>query len=139
MLHCSDATNKTVTWSSSCEAVATVSNGTVTAVAEGTATITVRTEDGGLTATCAVTVAADAPVNANEPVIEGGLGTVYCGNDPEDNSERLGRRTYHQPDLLKRNPDRLIPVFRHGWGINNSILKGERHWNNHFSCIFVCR
>lgn len=57
----SGATNKTVTWSSSSEAVATVSNGTVTAVAEGTATITVRTEDGGFTATCAVTVAADAP------------------------------------------------------------------------------
>lgn len=53
----SDATNKTVTWSSSNTAVATVdSNGKVTAVAGGTATITVKTSDGNKTATCAVTV-----------------------------------------------------------------------------------
>lgn len=53
-----DATNKTVTWTSSDEAVATVKNGTITAVAEGTATVTVTTEDGNFTATCAVTVKA---------------------------------------------------------------------------------
>ena len=51
-----DATNKNVTWESSDESVATVSNGKVTAVAEGTATITVKTDDGGFTATCDVTV-----------------------------------------------------------------------------------
>ena len=52
-----DATNKTVNWSSSNEAVATVdTNGKVTAVGEGTATITVTTADGGKTATCTVTV-----------------------------------------------------------------------------------
>ena len=51
-----DATNKAVTWASSNPAVATVENGVVTAVANGTATITVTTVDGGKTATCAVTV-----------------------------------------------------------------------------------
>lgn len=51
-----NATNKNVTWSSSNETVATVSNGVVTAVAAGTATITVKTNDGGYTATCEVTV-----------------------------------------------------------------------------------
>lgn len=57
-----NATDKSVTWSSSNEAVATVSNdGVVTAVAAGTATITVTTTDGAKTATCAVTVAAPAP------------------------------------------------------------------------------
>ena len=54
----SNATNKTVTWSSSDTAVATVStSGLVTAVAAGTAIITVTTQDGGFTSTCAVTVA----------------------------------------------------------------------------------
>ena len=51
-----NASNKEVTWSSSNEAVATVTNGKVTAVKEGTATITVTTKDGGHKANCAVTV-----------------------------------------------------------------------------------
>lgn len=56
-----NAANKTITWSSSDESVATVNEGTVTAIAEGTATITVKTSDGGYTATCAVTVTKDVP------------------------------------------------------------------------------
>ena len=51
-----NATNKSVTWSSSAESVATVADGTVTAVAAGTATITVTTVDGNYTATCTVNV-----------------------------------------------------------------------------------
>lgn len=52
-----DATNKNVTWSSNNTAVATVdSNGNVKAIAAGTATITVTTNDGNKTATCTVTV-----------------------------------------------------------------------------------
>ena len=57
-----DATNQAVTWTSSNSTVATVDqNGVVTAVAPGTATITVTTADGGFTATCAVTVRPDIP------------------------------------------------------------------------------
>ena len=53
----SNATNKSVTWSSSNTSVATVdSNGKVTAVSAGSTTVTVKTNDGGKTATCAVTV-----------------------------------------------------------------------------------
>lgn len=59
-----NATNKSVSWSSDDEAVATVDGGIVTAVAEGTANITVTTTDGGKTATCEVTVTpAPAAVN----------------------------------------------------------------------------
>ncbi len=50
----SNATNKTVTWTSSDEAVATVNAGLVKAVAKGTATITAKAGD--KTATCVVTV-----------------------------------------------------------------------------------
>lgn len=53
----STATNQSVTWSSGNSAVATVnSSGVVTGVKAGTATITVKTADGGKTATCKVTV-----------------------------------------------------------------------------------
>ena len=51
-----DAENQAVSWSSDNTAVATAADGTVTAVSEGTATITVTAEDGGKTATCTVTV-----------------------------------------------------------------------------------
>jgi uncharacterized protein YjdB len=55
----SNATNTAVTWSSSNSAVASVSDaGVVSPVALGTATITVATQDGTKTATCAVTVVA---------------------------------------------------------------------------------
>lgn len=51
------ATNKNVTWTSSKPEVATITaDGTVTGVAEGEATITVATEDGGLTANCKISV-----------------------------------------------------------------------------------
>ena len=48
--------NKNVTWASSDPSVATVDDGKVTAVKAGTATISVTTADGAMTATCIVTV-----------------------------------------------------------------------------------
>lgn len=59
------SSNKTfndVTWTSSNPAVATVENGLVTSVDVGDCTITIKTLDGGYTATCAVTVRADYSV-----------------------------------------------------------------------------
>ncbi len=70
-----DADNKAVEWSSSNENVATVTDGIVTAVSAGTATITVKTEDGGYTATCDVTVEVlgdidgSGKVNINDAVL----------------------------------------------------------------------
>lgn len=67
----SNATNKSVSWKSSATGKASVSqSGLVTGVAEGTATITVTTSDGGFKATCDV--------------------TVVAGDDPEPGSISVG-------------------------------------------------
>jgi uncharacterized protein YjdB len=59
-----ETTNKNVTWSSSDATIASVAtDGTVTGVKAGTAKITVKTEDGALTAICDVTVTAPASGN----------------------------------------------------------------------------
>ena len=51
-----DATNKNVSWTSSDATIATVENGQVKGVKPGSVTITAKTEDGGMTAECTVTV-----------------------------------------------------------------------------------
>ena len=54
-----NAENKKVTWSVDNTDVASVTDGLVMGLLEGTATVTVTTEDGGKTATCVVTVEAE--------------------------------------------------------------------------------
>lgn len=51
-----NATNKNVTWTSENNDIASVDNGVVTAISEGTTNIIVTTDDGGKKATCSVTV-----------------------------------------------------------------------------------
>ena len=73
-----NATNNTVTWSSSNPEFATVDNGVVTAVSAGEATITVTTEDGGKTATCKVTVTPKTvPVSSIQVQ---GAASIYVGD-----------------------------------------------------------
>ena len=75
-----NATNKTLTWASSNTAVATVDqSGKVTAVAPGTAAITVTTNDGsGKVASCPVTVTAKTYALTIDPAAIG-FGTVQTG------------------------------------------------------------
>lgn len=71
-----NADNRKVTWSTSDESVATVSaDGTVTAVKAGTANITVTTEDGGKTASCALTV------NCNHTTVKTEAVDAACETD----------------------------------------------------------
>jgi len=73
-----DASNKTVVWSSSNESVATVSDGVITAVSAGTATITGKTADGGYVKSCAVTVNLNLSINSNYK--------IYMTSVPQESS-----------------------------------------------------
>jgi hypothetical protein len=87
----SDATNTSVTWSSDNDNIATVdADGHLTGVAEGTATITVTTEDGGFTDTQTIDVVAPIyngtgtitlPDGTTQSLTGGGFGGSY---DPDD-------------------------------------------------------
>ncbi|MCR5231149.1 MAG: Ig-like domain-containing protein [Acholeplasmatales bacterium] len=83
----SNATNKNVTWSSSNTNVATVSStGVVTGVAAGTAKITVKTVDGGYTATCNLTVTTPTQTEPETPTTSNAAWTIMiyiCGADLE--------------------------------------------------------
>lgn len=67
-----NATDKTIIWSTSDEKVATVDAGKITAVAEGSATITATTKNSNKTSTCSVTVSKDDPA-FKEVILEGNI------------------------------------------------------------------
>ena len=88
-----DATDKTVSWSSSNDAVATVKDGTITAVKMGEATITAKA--GEKTASCDVVVAKKViPVESIElnktelALVEGDIETLTATISPEDATDK---------------------------------------------------
>ena len=89
-----NATDKSVTWSSDDESVATVSEGIVYAVDEGTAIITVTTVDGDFEATCSVSVT--QPVAVEEITLNkesifvqiGKMSTLTATVLPEDATDK---------------------------------------------------
>ena len=88
-----NATDKSVEWKSDDTGVATVNeNGKVTAVAEGTATITVTTTDGNFQDTCTVTVTAPPTVSVTSVTLDktsltldvGGSDTLTATVEPDN-------------------------------------------------------
>ena len=81
-----DATDPTVTWSSSDEKIATVNGGVITAIADGEATITAKA--GEKEATCKVTVSTPVTSIALDktelPIIKGNTATLTATVLPED-------------------------------------------------------
>ena len=105
----SDAVDKSVTWSSSKPGIATVTEGKVKGIAAGKATVTVKSTDGGFTASCEVTVMSVKP----EKAVDLGL-SVYW------RTENLGVNNYE-------------PRGRHyAWG--ETATKSEFNWSTYALC-----
>ncbi len=88
-----NATDKSVIWTSSDDTIATVDdNGNVTALMEGTATITATTNDGGFTAICTVTVNSErvdvtgVSLSATAKTINAGENFYLTANVTPDNA-----------------------------------------------------
>jgi len=106
----SNATDKTYTWSSDKESVATVdADGVVTAKAAGTANITATANDGsGVTATCAVTVI--VPVSSititnapTEALFVNSKGTLTATVLPDNATEKTVTWSSSDPDYVSIN------------------------------------
>ncbi|WP_280764461.1 Ig-like domain-containing protein [Parabacteroides sp. PFB2-10] len=97
-----DATNNSVSWTSSDEAVATVDeSGEVKAIAMGSATITTTALDGGKTATCEVTVG--DPANGNL--------VVYDSPGDLKGVEHLSQSDKFKLEVRRANSSKFIESF----------------------------
>lgn len=104
-----DATNKTIKWTSSDTKVASVDQqGVVTAVAEGSATITATTQDGDLTDTCEVTVNAVANNKIKLSAVR-----LYTGC-----SGRMEKTTFFKDEF---EPNTFNYTLSDGYDIENTV------------------
>jgi hypothetical protein len=112
----SNATNKGVTWSSSNTKVATVdsSSGKVTAKGIGTATITAKTKQSGVTATCKVTVveSIDVPANKGTSILFMGYHTDTDTSAPivqlRNHARNNGRYAKKKPEYYAMIDNRIV-------------------------------
>ncbi|MDR0436779.1 MAG: Ig-like domain-containing protein [Bacteroidales bacterium] len=74
-----NATDQTVSWTSSAANIATVENGKIIALSEGATAISVTTENGNKTAICLVTVTKATPPDAKTVSIGTQVGTLTAG------------------------------------------------------------
>jgi hypothetical protein len=116
-----DATNKTITWESSRESVATVTNGVVMGVSAGTAVITVTTNDGSFKDSCSVTVSADyiavTGVSLNKPALSlnvGGSETLTAALTPSDASNKNVNWSSSAPNIASVSPSGLVTAVSPG-------------------------
>lgn len=117
------ADNKAVTWSSDNVAVATVTNGTVTAIKEGTANITVTAVDGNRSAVCTITVVCDhvlTKVDAVEATCE------KDGNIEYFSCSKCGR-AYEDEEGKTEIANTKVSALGHKPG-EKWFSEGEEHW-----------
>lgn len=124
-----DARDKTVTWSSDKESVATVNEGVVTAVSPGTATIKVAAGAGAFTATCSVTV--------TERLIP--IEMISYSEENKDINLKMGESYTIK---VKVSPDNATEPLKISPAINCPVIcdpvkdKGTPYWNVKVKAIY---
>lgn len=116
-----NASNKSVTWESNNTSVAIVSRvGRVTGVKEGTAIITVTTEDGGFTDTCTVTVKAQSePVYSYFGVVAEDF--VISEQNIKDNTEALTLSSRSYTGTVAMDYQKTLYAYPKSYGELESI------------------
>ena len=122
-----DAANKEVSWESNNTGVATVSsNGTITSVAPGTATIKVTTSEGGYSASCIVTVVEDTnedtyvPDTSNSEIYFVTNDTLSNGEYDESKQEYTFAINNNYKQVYVNTPDKTIILELNGVTIENN-------------------
>jgi len=136
------ATDKTVTWNSSNDNVVKVDNGKIIAIATGTATITVATNNGNYTDTCVVIVKEPLPLFPGEPemvFVQGGtfsmgyagfsngqitLSSFLIGIYPITQEQWIAVMGINPSDFQGLN----MPVTGVTWSAANSFINALRHF-----------
>ncbi len=130
----SNATNQTVSWSSSPSDVASVDGGKVTALKPGKATVTVTTADGGKTATCSVTVEAKKiPVTGvtldktEAELVEGESITLTATIAPEDATDKTVSWVSSDEEIAKVDSEGKVSAIAPGTAdITVTTTDGEK-------------
>ncbi|MBP5334500.1 MAG: leucine-rich repeat protein [Bacteroidales bacterium] len=91
-----NASDKSIFWSSSNEEIARVQNGIVTPVDEGSAVITATTSDGGLTASCNLTIK-DVPIIFEDEYVLARISQLVLYDDGMMTKAEAAKITYLEP------------------------------------------
>lgn len=118
-----NASKRNVTWSTNNASVATVDQtGKVTAVANGTATITVTTEDGNKTATATITVSIGGTQGGGST---GGSGSGNAGNTGSNSTSGTQGNTNASADNKNSSTDSAVKEVKVNVPIEYIVVKGD--------------
>ncbi|MCH5150232.1 MAG: InlB B-repeat-containing protein [Spirochaetales bacterium] len=130
-----NATNKSVSWSSSNPNVAKVNNGEVTSVSAGTAIITVTTADGGYTATCSITVKGEQEIavtgvtlnETTKSLEKGATFTLTATVSPENATNKSVKWTTSNPSVATVNGGKVTAIAKGTATITATTTDGAKN------------
>lgn len=130
-----EATNKSVSWSSSNPNVAKVNNGEVTSVGVGMAEITVTTADGGYTATCSITVKGEQEIavtgvtlnETTKSLEKGATFTLTATVSPENATNKSVKWTTSNPSVATVNGGKVTAIAKGTATITATTTDGAKN------------